>query len=95
MTQMTIRYAGRVQGVGFRATVAFFSRNHAVVGRVCNCSDGTVQLIAQGDETSLLSFKEDIGREMARNIVSAQESWNSISGTDYSEFSIGPDRLVH
>ena len=51
MTQQACRvtYAGRVQGVGFRATAVSLARSHpAVAGWVRNLPDGRVQVVAQG-----------------------------------------------
>jgi acylphosphatase len=53
-------YAGRVQGVGFRATVRTIAREHPVTGWVRNDPDGGVTLEAQGAATDLESFLADV-----------------------------------
>ena len=46
-------YSGRVQGVGFRATVLQFARTYRVTGFVRNQRDGTVELGVEGLEAEI------------------------------------------
>lgn len=46
--RVRIRFSGKVQGVGFRATARGIARRHGLVGWVRNEPDGTVLLEAQG-----------------------------------------------
>jgi acylphosphatase len=52
--------AGKVQGVGFR----YFTRNLAkklgLKGYVRNLPDGTVEIVAEGDEETLRAFLKEI-----------------------------------
>ncbi|MBF0315057.1 MAG: acylphosphatase [Oligoflexia bacterium] len=52
--------SGRVQGVGFRYGVLRFVNNNlnTVTGYVRNCSDGRVEVLAQGDQTELQKLYE-------------------------------------
>lgn len=63
---------GRVQGVGFRATVQHHAQKLELVGSVKNLPDGTVELYAQGSEEKLLSLlkliREDCGLADVRDI---------------------------
>jgi acylphosphatase len=54
--EMRARFRGRVQGVGFRMTACLVARQLGVSGRVCNLSDGSVDLRAQGRKDALLEF---------------------------------------
>jgi acylphosphatase len=56
MKTRCIRYEGRVQGVGFRATVLGLARGFDVIGSVRNLLDGRVELIAQGDSKEMEEF---------------------------------------
>ncbi len=44
---------GRVQGVGFRATTAREARRLGLSGWVRNCFDGTVEVLAAGDDAAI------------------------------------------
>lgn len=66
-----VRYTGRVQGVGFRQTVAELAANRPIAGWVRNEADGSVTCVAEGQESALEAFFEAIGRSMAGGIESA------------------------
>ena len=48
--RLAIRFSGRVQGVGFRATARQIAREHTVSGWVRNDADGSVTMEVEGDE---------------------------------------------
>jgi acylphosphatase len=60
MTARHVFYEGRVQGVGFRATVKGIARGYEVVGWVKNLPDGRVELQASGDTEEVEAFLEAI-----------------------------------
>ncbi len=74
--RLTILYSGRVQGVGFRATCARLAAGFQVTGRVCNLTDGRVELIAEGERAELIDFRDRIAIEMQRNITTQHERWS-------------------
>jgi acylphosphatase len=60
-----VYYAGRVQGVGFRATAASIARRHSFVrGWVRNLPDGRVELLADGPDPAVEAFLADIRSRM-------------------------------
>ncbi len=81
---------GRVQGVGFRYFVVRNAKELALVGWVRNCTDGTVEVVAEGNAESLQQLIDRLksGPPMAwvRN-VSAH--WQSAKG-DLVDFVIKP-----
>jgi acylphosphatase len=60
MTGRHVFYEGRVQGVGFRATVKGIARGYEVVGWVKNLPDGRVELQASGETDEVEAFLEAI-----------------------------------
>lgn len=49
---------GRVQGVGFRWWTKTQALRLGITGSVRNCTDGSVEVTARGDEASLGTFGE-------------------------------------
>ncbi len=54
---MTVFYAGRVQGVGFRYTAKTVAAGFEIVGTVRNLPDGRVELAAEGLRAELEEFR--------------------------------------
>jgi acylphosphatase len=51
---------GDVQGVGYRFFAQRAAARHQVVGYVRNCSDGTVEALAEGPASNVEAFKHDL-----------------------------------
>jgi acylphosphatase len=65
----TVRYSGRVQGVGFRYTAQHLASGFAVTGFVRNCPDGDVELAAEGEADEVERFLAAVAARMADNIA--------------------------
>ncbi|MBI3860605.1 MAG: acylphosphatase [Planctomycetia bacterium] len=65
-------YTGRVQGVGFRYTVRSIARLHPVTGYVKNLPDGSVELVAQGDQPAIDALLIDVANRFRDNIAGCQ-----------------------
>ncbi|MDF1808741.1 MAG: acylphosphatase [Phycisphaerales bacterium] len=63
VTRQRIIFQGRVQGVAFRARARSIASRYQVTGWVRNEHDGTVMLEAQGDESTLESYLEEIRKK--------------------------------
>ena len=88
-SRITILYAGRVQGVGFRITARGVATGYEVTGTVRNLPDGRVELIAEGSREELEAFREGILESGLRGFVrDEQVSWSEASG-EYQGFEIG------
>ena len=53
-----LRWAGQVQGVGFRFTNTNLAQARALTGWVCNMEDGSVEMEVQGAPANILSHLE-------------------------------------
>lgn len=80
-----VHYAGRVQGVGFRATAAHLAGRYAVTGTVRNLPDGRVELLAEGPRVDVEAFLAAVRGRFARNIVAESADWRAATGR-YTSF---------
>lgn len=62
LKQLQLTIYGNVQGVGFRYFSQMKAVQHEVKGWVRNCSDGSVEMIAEGTQDQLNLFIEEIRR---------------------------------
>jgi acylphosphatase len=65
-------FAGRVQGVGFRATAVSIAGRYQVSGYVENLPDGRVRLVAEGRPVEVDGFLGELRSSMRAHIRSDQ-----------------------
>jgi acylphosphatase len=75
------RIIGRVQGVGFRYYTEMVAQEIGLSGYVMNCSDGSVEVLAEGEQEAL----EELLRQLKRGPSGArvdrvEESWGPYTG---------------
>ena len=85
--RITVHYAGRVQGVGFRYTVCRIAEPFDVTGYVKNLADGSVELVAEGGHETLSQLHERICQEMKGNISTHQLSESPANG-EFQSFGV-------
>lgn len=79
--RLTARFDGHVQGVGFRFTAVHLAGEFAVAGYVQNEWDGSVTLVAEGDEAELMALVRRVkASHLGRYIVSESLSWSPATG---------------
>jgi len=61
MKSIRATYEGKVQGVGFRASVLTLAKGYDVTGWVRNLHDGRVELSANGEDDEVDAFLKGIG----------------------------------
>ncbi len=64
MITLRVYFEGRVQGVGFRATVKALARGYDVCGTVRNLADGRVELLASGEADEVEAFLTGIAESV-------------------------------
>jgi len=81
---------GRVQGVFYRASTQEAASRLGLVGWVRNCDDGSVELLACGEEATLKQLEQWLWRGPKFSQVSAVEVnvVASDSGAGFTDFSI-------
>ena len=82
---MTVYFAGRVQGVGFRFTTVNVSRGFAVTGFVQNMPDGRVRLVAEGSREQVRAFLDAVAGELAGHIHSTDET-STVATGEFARF---------
>ena len=60
MKTVTMKVTGLVQGVGFRWTTQMIAQELGITGTVKNNPDGSVSIVAQGEELPLEHFSKKI-----------------------------------
>jgi acylphosphatase len=75
--RVSVVYDGRVQGIGFRATVCSVASRLLVTGYVRNCWNGTVEMVAEGTRSEAERLLEGVARHMGRYIRDAKVTWGS------------------
>lgn len=80
--------SGRVQGVGFRYHARETARDLGITGYVRNRSDGTVEVLAEGEEGALRQFLSWLhtGPRLAR-VENVDTNWESFEG-DFETFGV-------
>lgn len=86
--QTRIRVTGIVQGVFFRDTAKREARKLGLLGSVRNCPDGSVELIAQGDEEKLKQFQEWCWKGSSASRVDQVTVEEELLTGDFSSFQI-------
>ncbi|MEL6107805.1 MAG: acylphosphatase [Planctomycetota bacterium] len=78
--RMIARFVGRVQGVGFRATVLHHARGLVVHGFVRNEPDGSVLLDADGPRSELEELLQRIQSRPAGELDHCDVTWVESQG---------------
>ena len=62
--RVTVNFRGRVQGVGFRWNVRDEASGFEIAGYVKNLSNGSVELVAEGDKAEVNRFLASVENRM-------------------------------
>jgi len=88
LRRLRLRIHGIVQGVGFRWFVRSNARSLGLVGYVRNVPDGSVEVVAEGEEEALRKLADLCRRgPMLARVERVQEEWSEATG-EFSSFDI-------
>ncbi len=85
--QVRAVYSGRVQGVGFRFTAQSIAGALKITGWVKNLSDGTVEILAQGEEEALKDYLGRIQNYFHNYIQDINTSWQE-ANNNFKDFGV-------
>ncbi len=86
--RITVRYEGRVQGVGFRYTAVSLAQGLDVTGRVKNEFDGSVSLVAEGAEEQLMELLQAIRRSHLGRYITSELVKRSPATGEFKGFGV-------
>ncbi|MGE4488647.1 MAG: acylphosphatase [Kiritimatiellales bacterium] len=87
--RITVRYEGRVQGVGFRYTAVSLAQDLEVTGYVKNEFDGSVSLVAEGEEDQLMGLLSAIRASHLGRTITNERMKRSPAIGEFRGFSVG------
>jgi acylphosphatase len=73
MKRLTLKIHGQVQGVFFRAVTQEKARELGLTGWVKNAPDGTVEVVAEGEESDLRKLEEFCQKGPSYSVVTELE----------------------
>ena len=85
--QLHILFKGQVQGVGFRFTTQQAARELGLTGWVKNLPDGSVEVIAEGDTTTVMALLEELQDRFGGYITDCLKH-EVLPDTHYDKFEI-------
>ena len=69
MRAVKMRIEGIVQGVGFRYYTYKVAKRYGVKGYVRNMPDGSVEVVAEGEESAMEKFLQEVARGPSSAVV--------------------------
>lgn len=87
MKRLVAHFEGRVQGVGFRYTTREVAEGFNVTGYVRNLPDGSVEMVAEGEESELDRFLTAVEESM-RGYIKGTASHKSPATAEFAAFEI-------
>lgn len=86
--QAHIRFTGTVQGVGFRYTTLHTANRLGLTGRVRNMEDGSVEIIAEGEEDVINQLISIIQQRFEGYIKNMEMQWSEPTN-EFATFEVG------
>ena len=86
--RLTVRYEGRVQGVGFRYTTVSLAQELSLTGWVKNEFDGSVSLVAEGAENQLMDLLQGVRRSHLGRYITNELVRRSAATGEFTGFGV-------
>ena len=86
-TAKHIIFSGHVQGIGFRFTALNIANRYGLVGFVRNLHDGTVEMVAQGNDEDIADCIRDINESFTGYVAETQIE-DAAANPQYKTFKI-------
>jgi len=86
--RITVRYEGRVQGVGFRFTVVNLAQDLDVTGWVKNEFDGSVSMVAEGEEDQLMALLQAVQGSHLGRLINNEQIGRSTATGEFKTFGV-------
>lgn len=86
--RITVRYEGHVQGVGFRFTAVNLAQHLNITGWVKNEFDGSVLMVAEGEEEELMKFIQTLQRSHLGKYITRERVRNSSTTGEFKRFDV-------
>jgi acylphosphatase len=86
--RITVRYEGRVQGVGFRFTVVRLAQDLEITGWVKNEFDGSVSMVAEGPEEELMALLQAVKNSHLERYITNELIRRSTATHEFNLFGI-------
>ncbi len=87
---LLVRYFGRVQGVGFRATVRSIAQGFKLKGWVKNEPGGSVELIVTGEAAEIEAFLRAIRESRLGGNIEREVQESSVNVGELKGFELRP-----
>ena len=88
LQRITVRYEGRVQGVGFRFTVVRLAQDLDVTGWVKNEFDGSVSVVAEGSEDQLMALLQAVQHSQLDRYITNEQVDRSVATSEFKTFGV-------
>jgi len=86
--RITVRYEGRIQGIGFRYTAVSLAQDLNLTGWVKNEFDGSVALVAEGEEDQLMELLQAIRRSSLGKYITNERVRRSAATGEFTGFGV-------
>lgn len=86
--ELRAKFIGRVQGVGFRFIAQQYAQKYKLAGSVKNLSDGSVEVIVQGNKDTIEKYLDVLKNEAFSDAIDEIQKSYSLPKEHLSSFTV-------